>query len=627
MKFFIPLFLLISFHSFAQFTITESPKDLQLFPRNSANQASVFVKGQVTSGLVQKMSLLVKKDGILFQYHHQNISVSSPLPVSYDFSSTIYAISVEYSFKLYCHFSPTDSIEVMNRNRVVCGDVYVLYGQSNIVAQAGIDDENIETDDRLLRNFDFGNNYNPNTLQWFPAKQPYAQVGVVGLKLQKQILAQTGIPTCIINGASGGLSITQLNIRNGANPTDLTTYYGRLLARVQAAGAVGKIKGIIWRQGEAESCTWYVDVNNYPANFSILYNNLHQDLGVFDYFYNIQTGIYPCSFNGGGTLREFQRKTKYLYPKIRTTNCMGIESPDVLHHTRAGYGQMVSEIFQQISHDIYNSPDSIEITSPDIQKIIKKASNDTLVLVFGNDQKIIYPNDTTINGTLWQLKNYFYLNHSNYVVQNAWAVGNRVFLKLNQSFNTGTMNYLPANFTPRYLGPHLKNSKGLRAFSFQDFPVVPQLSPKPSIDSIIKITGDKLRIYFALPVAGMKILVERKLNQATGYEYVGTTVNNFFEDIRTLIRGDSVTYRILLVSTTSESDFSTSKQYIFPACNAQNLTGQATQSNIYLGRTITSTQHIMSQKRYGFSEYTDLLPNFKTDANVFFEVIKGGCDN
>jgi Carbohydrate esterase, sialic acid-specific acetylesterase len=621
------LFIVISFHSFAQFTINESPKDLQLFPRNSTNQAYVMVKGQVTSGIVKKMSLLVKKEGILFQYHSQSVSVSATLPVDYDFSSTINALPVEYSFKLYCHFSNTDSIEVMSKNRIVCGDIYVLYGQSNIVAQAGIDDENIETDDRLLRNFDFGNNYNLNTLQWFPAKQPYAQVGVVGLRLQKQILAQTGIPTCIINGASGGLSITQLNIRNGANPIDVNTYYGRLLARVQAAGAVGKVKGIIWRQGEAESCTWYVDVNNYPTNFTILYNNLNQDLGEFGYFYNIQTGIYPCSFNGGGTLREFQRKTKYLYPKIRTTNCMGIESPDVLHHTRAGYGQIVSEMFQQISHDIYYTPDSSEITSPDIQKVIKKASNDTLVLVFGNDQKVIYPNDTTINGILWQLKNYFYLNQNNNVVQNAWAEGNRVFIKLNQTFNTGTLNYLPANFTPSYLGPHLKNSKGLRAFSFQDFPIVSQLSPKPSIDSIAKITGNKLRIYFATPTMGMKVVVERKLNQATGYQAIATTTNNFIDDNRTLIRGDSVMYRILLISETSESDFSNSKQFIYPICNPQNLTGQTIQSNNYFGRTITSTQQISSQIRYDFSEYTDLLPNFKTDDNVFFEVIKGGCDN
>ena len=83
------------------------------------------------------------------------------------------------------------------------------------------------------------------------------------------IIEKYGIPTCVINGASGGSSIEYNILRNTANPTDFGTAYGRLLYRVQKAGVQHNIKAILWRQGENETSG---NAPGYPTNFNTLYN-------------------------------------------------------------------------------------------------------------------------------------------------------------------------------------------------------------------------------------------------------------------------------------------------------------------------------------------------------------------
>ncbi len=628
LKILFSLLFCISLNTYAQYSIIESPKNFQLFPRDNFNQASVAVKGQITSGLVTKVSLLVKKENTLLKYHSLATTNNSVFPLNYDFTTTITALPQEYSFRLFIHTSNTDSSEVMYRERIVCGDIYVLYGQSNMVAQTGINESNNETDDRLLRNFDFSNGNDPNSLQWFPAEQPYGSVGVLGIKLQALILSEKGIPTCVINGASGGLPISALNYRDENNHANVNTVYGRFLTKIQTAGAVGKIKGILWRQGENESCTWYVDVNNYPGNFTTLYNNMNQDFGTFDYFYNIQVGIYTCGCSCGGTIREFQRKTKYLYPKIKTATCLGIATPDGVHHAREGYEQIASELFQQIKYDIYNATDSVEISPPDVQKVIKKPSNDTLILVFDKNQKIVFPNDTTVNNTLWQLKNYFYINQSNAIVQNAWASANRVFIKLNQTIGTGTLDYLPARHSPVYVGTHLKNSKSLRAFSFEKFNISPQLPIRPQIDSVVQMADNRVRVYFQAPSNGNKMALERKKNNDSFFFQFNETNGSFIEDNIELASGDSLVYRIQLTSTTSESEYSVPVKFTFSDClNNLVLNGTASGNSTFVGKNIVSTQNIGNNVQYRFSQFTELRPNFQTNSQTFFEVIKVGCPN
>ena len=57
------------------------------------------------------------------------------------------------------------------------------------------------------------------------------------------------VPICIINGAQGGTRIDQ-HQRNEADPTDVSTIYGRLLWRLQQAKLTHGVRAVLWHQGE-----------------------------------------------------------------------------------------------------------------------------------------------------------------------------------------------------------------------------------------------------------------------------------------------------------------------------------------------------------------------------------------
>ncbi len=487
----------------AQVRFTHLPEDLQLFPRDSNNKAVVNFAGVIEPSDFRKISIYVKKDNDFLFYHASPLRTDFLSPFPFQFQVEILAQPCEYNFRIYLHNPSGDSIEVCRRERIVCGDIYVLYGQSNIVALADIDELHRGLDDRLLRNFDFENNdHQLSSLKWFTALQPYGHVGGIGLPLQKLILQKYGIPTCIINGGKGGLSIKQLNDRVAHNPTALWTIYGQLYSRVLHANAIGKVKGVLWRQGEFEACGYWEDVDNYPAQFTDLHNNLNSDLGGWNKFYNIQIAIHGCSFSEkAGELRDYMRKTKYLFDDIETLTALGVPLVDGFHHSREGNQQITKEVFDLIERDIYGAPKNAELHPPDIQKVYYSSVDSTITLEFEQGQRMNYPADTNINSMLWQMKNYFFVNSTtgtnNYLVEKGCAKENKIVLKLNSQINGGFFTYLPSYSTidPPKQEIQLTNSRGLRAISFYQFPIADLLN-KPVIDSIKYVTEGELKIFF-----------------------------------------------------------------------------------------------------------------------------------
>ncbi|HAE87797.1 TPA: hypothetical protein DCG86_07215 [Candidatus Marinimicrobia bacterium] len=54
----------------------------------------------------------------------------------------------------------------------------------------------------------------------------------MGLALQRKIMGEEEIPTCLFNGGTGGSLISE-HFKNEDNPEDLITIYGKLLYRVR----------------------------------------------------------------------------------------------------------------------------------------------------------------------------------------------------------------------------------------------------------------------------------------------------------------------------------------------------------------------------------------------------------
>jgi hypothetical protein len=146
--------------------------------------------------------------------------------------------------------------------------VYIIHGQSNAIAQAGIDQYySFGFDDKYLRNCTYLFGTDPQTtMRWYAAKEPNSSVGGFGLTLQRLILDTYGIPTLILNGAVGGTGMLALSARDPNNHANLSTYYGMLLYRAQWAGVASQVKAIIWKQGENEAGS---GPEGYDAKFDV----------------------------------------------------------------------------------------------------------------------------------------------------------------------------------------------------------------------------------------------------------------------------------------------------------------------------------------------------------------------
>ncbi|GAB3518978.1 hypothetical protein GCM10027442_40020 [Emticicia fontis] len=615
----------------AQVNFTDLPKDLQLFARDNANKAIVKLAGMIEPSDFRRISVYVKKDNAFFFHKASPLRTNFSQPFPFQFQVEIYAQPHEYNFSIYLHNPTGDSVEICRRERIVCGDFYVLYGQSNMIAAGGIEELYRDFDDRLFRNFDYeGTNYQPSELKWFSGGQPFAHVGGIGMHLQKLILQKYGIPTCIINGAKGGLGIQQLSERIESNPMAPWTSYGQLYARVKYANAIGKIKGIVWRHGESEACGNPIEIDNYPIHFANLYNHMKADFGGWDKFYNIQLAIQGCSFlEKAGELREYIRRTKYLFDGLETTTALGIALVDGFHHSKEGNQQLTSEIFSMIQRDTYHAPQNAELHPPDIQKVFYSAVDSTLTLEFEQGQQMRYPADTMVDSRLWQMRNAFFVNSTTdantYLVESGVAQGNKIILKLNSSINGGFLTYLPSysRLNPPQQQVHLKNSRGLRALAFYQFPIANKLV-NSEIDSIRYITEGQLRLFFN---NANTTIIERRKSTENGFAEIARVNGGVYTDNLNTDNIEKVYYRIKKINPTSESDYSQTKSITLSDCanNLLVLSGTITGTSIKKSQKIESTQKIRANTKYAFSKKVELKAGFETTNNSTFEVSVTGC--
>nr|WP_293839803.1 fibronectin type III domain-containing protein [uncultured Arsenicibacter sp.] len=451
-------------------SFTRLPQDLQLYPRNDQNQAEVIISGQVNDPGFRQIEVSVLKEGNFWKSASQSIPEGGGsqfrIPV------TIQAEPAEYTFQVYVR-RDNESVLVTERKRIVCGDVYILYGQSNALGLAGLDD--YQLDDRLLRNvsYPYGSANIPAEMRWYTAREPFGSVGMLGMEIQRHILQQYGIPTLVINGGIGGASILELGNRTPSNHADYSNYYGSLLYRAQWAGVADKVKAIIYKQGENEAGG---EPDGYANKFRTFYNQLREDYGQNPKIYIGQINIMTPSVSGAGDLRDFQRRTPQLFPNLAAVATVGAVGYDGLHYEPRANQQLAFEQFRLIARDIYGSSDTQQINSPDIKKIAYNERRDELTLTFDDDMQMVWPPDSTIynpltgNQVTRRMADFIYLDEQPGLIRSGRAEGNRIILTLTSPQTARTATYLPPFYStaelPFYQGPYLRNSRGMRAFSF-----------------------------------------------------------------------------------------------------------------------------------------------------------------
>lgn len=376
------------------------PQTHQLYPRNNNNQAIVTIQGSLGTAhaSVEMLELIVHKKSLDGTLHSSQIQ-QQPSD-TFHFTPTIEAGMYLYSFELKLWENNLVIHQEQIATQVVCGDVYIVSGQSNATGAVNGDPTAGSAQNQLYQEYPtYGSNqffskslgkmppengingattnYKPYDNQWLKATatshQQYGFVGHWALKLQYLIQHHYQMPTCIINGAYGGSSINQHMISASPNqiPMDLTTLFGALNYRVEQAQVKNHIKGLIWYQGETQVSE--LGAHSYTDSLLQLMNGWETHLGSIDNFYVVQlhTG---CNGHGfSAMIREQQRtiqRTTQAPIKHLTANGIGAHPSPTMdyywncHFLRTSYNNLADRIFQLIGHDFYDN--TTPITSPNI---------------------------------------------------------------------------------------------------------------------------------------------------------------------------------------------------------------------------------------------------------------------
>lgn len=590
-KIFTLLLLCLFFSSksqkFHNTTFDKLPDNLQLYPRNDKDEAQVPIAGQVEETGWQYFSVQVFREDKLISYQRSSLSYSGNIGKFQFIPITIKAELAEYHFKIFAVNDKKDSIQIVFREHVVAGDAYLIGGQSNALAL--VSDIIIPYRNKFARSY--GATYPFEPMTWELTEYGNHKVGQLGGGIQRQIIEKYKIPVCIINQAVGGINLGASLQRNAGNLGDLSNNYGITYARVQKAGFLnGGIKAFIWRQGENESSggSYF-----WGGLFDQLFKYWRQDFPDIKQYYVFQVGLIAWPEHYAGALRDYQRRTKTIYaPFVENIACVGTKGYDGIHYDSTGHNQTNTELFRMIDRDLYKAKFTENINSPNVQKAyFSKADRTRITLEFESDQKMVWVEDTLLydkngRGVRQYMKNMFFFGENNTlndIVMAGRAVDNKIILTLNNPPPAkNTINYLPAYHDDavfkQFGGPFLKNTIGMRAFSFDEVAIEPFVASNfeplttPEL-SIGGLTFQSLKLSWKTVNQAKSYILQRKANANDAFQEIAKLGADKTQYSDSLLKDNTTYYyRLKALGDKPESDFGTVEGLTLSKLNLPELT-------------------------------------------------------
>jgi hypothetical protein len=356
-------------------SIAESPQDRQLVPRDSKGGATVPVAGRITDPRVKRVQLRVTSNG--------RTETFSSSGTTFRFTPRIKAALQEYTFELRATGTGVDRV-VARREGVVSGDVYVVQGQSNAEAAKFNGAANAE-ESPYLRSFGSSTSNGPisgaDRVWHYATGDVTSQSGSVGqwaIRMGRRIVDTYKVPVALFNGAHGGQPISFFQ-RNDANPDDLNTNYGRLRTRLQAAGVISQVRGVLWYQGESDNDNASVHVSGFTALMQDWRSDFGTAISGGSRYYVYQVRTSPCGNTAAVNLREAQRELgDTLGVTLLSTN--GLSGHDGCHYAYlGGYRDLGDHTFAVLARDLYGGP-SAGVAPPNPASVSAKGSELTVQL-------------------------------------------------------------------------------------------------------------------------------------------------------------------------------------------------------------------------------------------------------
>ena len=439
----------------------EKPEDGQFFARNDKNIGTLYYNGTLAEA---GESVFLKVYANDQAYKSENVKLAADK--KYAFTVPLKPGMVIYKVEFGVKENGSDKV-LHTVNNLICGDAYLLDGQSNTVATDWGKGDFPETN-QWIRSFgSMGGN--PKNGRWGNAirrgKGDQFTIGYWGFDLAKRLLDNHKMPICIINGAVGGTRIDQ-HQRHMAEPTDLTTIYGRLLWRVQEAKLTHGIRGVLWHQGEndqgSDGPTGGYGWENYRSLFIDMASAWKQDYPNIQHYYIYQIWPKSCAMGHEGSdnrLREVQRQLPTAFAHMSIMSTLGIEPPGGCHYPPEGYAMIANLIAPLLERDFYGVKPASIITPANLSRVsYANNKHDEIVLEF--DQPVQW-NDVAVT----QL----YLDGESGKVAAGSVAGNVVTLKLSAPSMAKYITYIDGkNWSQKAL---IKGVNGIAALTFCEVPI------------------------------------------------------------------------------------------------------------------------------------------------------------
>jgi len=416
----------------------EKPVDNQFYTRNGLNFGVLNYNGMVARA-ADSVFIRVYADDQLFSRQAVKLGKDKSYRLSSPLKPGLIRYRVEFGTVKKGEETVLEKVE-----NIVCGDAYIIDGQSNAEANDYGRAVNPYTSD-FLRSFGCADT-DPGKCRlnlWgnavsYDNQGAKLQIGYWGIELGKQLIEGQKMPVCIINGSVGGSRI-DVHQRNEENPTDSTTIYGRLLWRIQQAGLTHGIRGVFWHQGEndqgAAGPTGRFGWEDYRQYFIDMSAAWKQDYPNILHYYIFQIWPRSCAMTENGSdnvLREVQRTLPRYFSNMSVMSTLGIKPPGGCHFPPEGYAEIAHLIAPLVERDNYGLIPERSITPPDLLSAFYTSDHqDEIALQF--DQPVVW-NDSLISQ--------FYPDGESGKIESGSVSGNTIRLRLKTAGEAGTITYL-----------------------------------------------------------------------------------------------------------------------------------------------------------------------------------------
>lgn len=197
----------------------------------------------------------------------------------------------------------------------------------------------------------------------------------LGLPFAVTLAHATGVPVGLVACAHGGTSMAQWDpAKKGEGGKSL---YGSMLRQVKLAG--GKVKGVLWYQGESDANADAAKV--YPKVFADFIGAVRSDLGQPELpFYYVQIGrfIRDGSPRDWNAVQDAERRLVEKVPNTAVVATVDLELDDLIHVGTQGLKRVGRRLANVALREQFGQ---VGATTPTFDRV-NKGSGNTLVVKF-----------------------------------------------------------------------------------------------------------------------------------------------------------------------------------------------------------------------------------------------------